>query len=103
MIYDWLKNYVHRIAGGVFSCGFWMGKAIQDLAPPRFEGRASWGRPTVSAVQAAAYTRGWAADTVNTRVRLKAELDCANQELLLLREEIRIHVGHRRYTDIAQP
>ena len=39
---------------------------------------------------AAAYTRGWAADSVNTRVRLKAELDRANQELLLLREEIRI-------------
>ena len=39
---------------------------------------------------AAAYTRGWAADSTNARVRLKAELDRANQELLLLREEIRI-------------
>ena len=37
-----------------------------------------------------AYTRGWAADSVNTRVRLKAEVDRANQELLLLREAIRI-------------
>jgi putative transposase len=39
---------------------------------------------------AAAYTRGWAADSTNARVRLKTELDRANQELLLLREEIRI-------------
>ena len=39
---------------------------------------------------AAVYTRGWAADSTNTRVRLKAELDRANQELLLLREESRI-------------
>ena len=38
---------------------------------------------------AAVYTRGWAADSTNTRVRLKAELDRANQELLLLREESR--------------
>ena len=39
---------------------------------------------------AAVYTRSWAADSVNTRVLLKAELDRAIQELLLLREEIRI-------------
>ena len=39
---------------------------------------------------AAAHTRGWAADSVNARVRLKAELDRANQELLMLREETRI-------------
>ena len=39
---------------------------------------------------AAVYTRGWAADSTNTRVRLRADLDRANQELLLLREEIRI-------------
>jgi transposase InsO family protein len=37
-----------------------------------------------------AYTRGWAADSVNTRVRLRAELDRAVQENALLREEIRI-------------
>ena len=36
------------------------------------------------------YARGWAADSVNTRVRLKAELDQANQDNALLREEIRI-------------
>ena len=57
-----------------------------------------WKKPVRSAVlhvlslaqYAAVYTRGWAADSTNARVRLKAELDRANQELLLLREEIRI-------------
>ena len=33
------------------------------------------------------YTRGWAADSTNSRVRLKAELDRVNQEIALLREE----------------
>jgi hypothetical protein len=47
--------------------------------------------PVLSLAQyAAAYTRSWAADSTNARVRLKAELDRANEELLLLREEIRI-------------
>ena len=36
------------------------------------------------------YARGWAADSVTTRVRLKAELDQANQNNALLREEMRI-------------
>ena len=36
------------------------------------------------------YTRGWAADSVNTRVRLKAERDRALQDNALLREEMRI-------------
>jgi predicted RNA polymerase sigma factor len=36
------------------------------------------------------YVRGWAADSVNTRVRLKAELDEANRDSALLREETRI-------------
>jgi hypothetical protein len=39
---------------------------------------------------AAVYARAWAADSTNARVRLTAERDRANQELLLLREEIRI-------------
>ena len=38
---------------------------------------------------AAVYTRNWAADGVNTRARLKAELDRVNQELLLLRAAAR--------------
>jgi len=37
-----------------------------------------------------AYTRGWAADSVNARVRLKAESDRALQDNALLREEMRI-------------
>ena len=39
---------------------------------------------------AAAHTRGWAANSVNARVRLKAENDRLQQEVQLLREEIRI-------------
>ena len=37
-----------------------------------------------------AYTRGWAGNSPNSRVRLKAEVDRAHQEIALLREEIRI-------------
>ena len=37
-----------------------------------------------------AYTRGWAADSINTRMRLKAERDRALQDNALLREEMRI-------------
>ena len=37
-----------------------------------------------------AYTRGWAANSPNSRIRLKAELDRAQQEITLLREEVRI-------------
>jgi hypothetical protein len=37
---------------------------------------------------ATAYTRSWAADSTNARVRIKAEYDRAQQEILLLREEI---------------
>ena len=36
------------------------------------------------------YARGWAGDSVNIRVRLKAELNQANQDNALLREEMRI-------------
>jgi hypothetical protein len=39
---------------------------------------------------ATAYTRGWAANSVNSRIRLKAELERAIQEIALLREEFRI-------------
>jgi hypothetical protein len=37
-----------------------------------------------------AYSRGWAADSANTRLRLKAELERAEEEVALLREELRI-------------
>ena len=39
---------------------------------------------------ATVYTRSWAADSTNQRVRLKAEKDRAEQEPAMLREEIRI-------------
>ena len=37
-----------------------------------------------------AYTRGWAANSPNSRIRLKAELDRAHQEIAPLREDVRI-------------
>ena len=39
---------------------------------------------------AAAHTRGWAANSINARIRLKAETDRLQQQVQLLREEIRI-------------
>ncbi len=39
---------------------------------------------------ATAHTRSWAANSVNARIRLKAERDRAVQDLALLREEARI-------------
>jgi hypothetical protein len=37
-----------------------------------------------------AHTRNWAANSLNTRIRLKAELERGQQELAILREETRI-------------
>ena len=37
-----------------------------------------------------AYSRGWAANSPNARIRLKAELDRARQEIALLQEQLRI-------------
>ena len=39
---------------------------------------------------AAVYTRSWAANSTNQRVRLKAELDRAREQIALLEDEIRI-------------
>ena len=39
---------------------------------------------------ATVYTRSWASDSTNSRVRLKAHVDRANQEIALLQEETRI-------------
>ena len=36
------------------------------------------------------YTRGWAVDSPNTRMRIRAELERADQEIAVLRKEIRI-------------
>ena len=38
-----------------------------------------------------AYTRGWAANSPNSRIRQKADLDRTHQQIALLREELRIH------------
>ena len=38
----------------------------------------------------AVYTRSWAIDSMNGRVRLRAQLDRAHQEIALLRETMRI-------------
>jgi len=61
---------------------FW-GCGDDCSGPPSF-GRFSLAQFTI------AYTRGWAADSANTRVRLKAKLDRALQDNALLREEMRI-------------
>ena len=37
------------------------------------------------------HTRGWAANSPNSRIRLKADLDRAHQEIALLHEELRVH------------
>ena len=37
-----------------------------------------------------AYTRGWAVDSINPRLRRNGELDQADQEIALLREQMRI-------------
>ncbi len=39
---------------------------------------------------ATAYTRSWAADNINGRLRAKSENDQSQQEVVLLREEMRI-------------
>ena len=46
---------------------------------------------TLQAQFTMAHTRGWAANSPNSRIRLKADLDRARQEIALLREELRIH------------
>ncbi len=58
----------------------------------------SWGTHVKSAIlhvialgqYALTYSRSWAADSSNQRVRLKAECDRLEQEVALCREEIRI-------------
>ncbi|MDH3672994.1 MAG: DDE-type integrase/transposase/recombinase, partial [Gammaproteobacteria bacterium] len=66
--------------------------------PPRIPLPKSWTRHARVAMlhvvslarYATAYTRGWAANSVNVRVRLKVENDRLQQEIALLREEIRV-------------
>jgi hypothetical protein len=65
---------------------------------PRILLPSSWTKQVRSALlhvislaqYATAYTRSWASDSVNGRVRLRAQLDRAHHEIARLREEIRI-------------
>ena len=43
------------------------------------------------------YSRGWAADSINTRVRQAAEIDQLRQEVRLLKEENRIKDARMRH------
>ena len=69
-----------------------------DRRGPRIPLPKSWHRHVRSAVVhvislaqfSAAHTRGWAVNSVNARIRLKAEVDRLKQEVALLREETRI-------------
>lgn len=66
--------------------------------PPRIPLPKSWTKRVRIAMAhvvalaryATAYTRGWAANSLNVRVRLNAENDRLHEALGLLREEIRI-------------
>jgi hypothetical protein len=66
--------------------------------PPRVSLPKSWPTHVASAVLrvislaqfATAYTRGWAANSINARICLKAKLDQAKEDKVKLREEIRI-------------
>lgn len=66
--------------------------------PPEIPLPNNWGTHVKSAIlhiialaqYALTYSRSWAADSTNQRVRLKAENDRLTQEVAQLREEIRI-------------
>lgn len=72
--------------------------AMPAQKPPRITLPKSWSKRVRSAVRhaislaqyAAVYTRSWAVDSFNGRVRLRAQLDYANQEIAQFREEIRV-------------
>jgi hypothetical protein len=75
--------------------------------PPKISLPKSWTSHVRSAVLrvvslaqfATAYTRSWAANIVNARIRLKTELDRAKQEIVLLREQNRIKDARMARTD----
>ena len=70
----------------------------KNLRPTHVPLSRSWPRSVKSAIlhtislaqYALAHGHGWAADSANGRVRLKAKFDRASQEIALLREEMRI-------------
>src|SRR6266478_5290170 len=69
-----------------------------STSPPKLPLPKSWSGHVRSALlhvvslaqYAAVYTRSWAADSRNARVRLKAKIDQLQQEVALLRTEMRI-------------
>jgi hypothetical protein len=71
---------------------------LPDQALPDIPLPSGWARNVRSAVlhvislahYAIVAARGWAANSINARVRLTAENDQLKQETLLLREELRI-------------
>jgi hypothetical protein len=71
---------------------------VSKSKPPRIPLPKSWGKHVRSAVvhiialaqDALTYSRSWAADSTNQRVRLKADNDRLEQEVALFREEIHI-------------
>ncbi len=73
---------------------------------PRVSLPKGWPRSATTAVLhivslaqfALAYSRGWAANSPNARIRLRAQLDRAKQENALLREQLRIN--HARMASI---
>ena len=72
-----------------------MSKCQESPEIPQPKGWKKQVRPAVLHVislahYAASYTRTWAADSSNQRVRLKTELGRAHEEIGLLREELRI-------------
>ena len=70
----------------------------RKTTPPTIPLPKNWTRHVKSAMlhvialaqYAITYTRGWAADSINTRLRQAAEIDQLRQEVLLLKEENRI-------------
>ncbi len=69
-----------------------------DRRGPRILLPRGWHRHVRSAVLhvislaqfSAAHTRGWVVNSINIRIRLKAEVERLKQEVALLREETRI-------------
>jgi len=71
---------------------------LSDLSPPELPVPSSWAKSVKSAVlhvvclahYAIVSARGWAANSINARVRLSSDNDQLKQETQLLREELRI-------------
>jgi hypothetical protein len=75
--------------------------------PPRIHLPKGWQDCVQSAVlhaialahYAIVFARAWAADSINARVRLSAENDRLQEECALLREELRIKLKKRSFSN----